>query len=83
MIRKVGKYEISTDNNPVTISNYWYRIFTVYQNDKSIMIRIPSFETAITLYYSEDEESIDYCLAKYRAEASNWLNQIDTFLGIN
>lgn len=82
MIRKVGKYEIHVGDSP-TITNCLYRTFTVCQNDKSLIIKFPSYEIAMTLYYSEDEASVDYCLAKYRSEVKNWLNEIDTFLGIN
>lgn len=83
MIRKVGKYEISTNSDPVTRSNYWNRTFIVCGDDKSITIKFPSFEIAMTLYYSEDEYSVNYCLVKYRTEVKNWLKEIDTFLGID
>ena len=83
MIRKVGKYEIVVSDSPITVSNCWYTTFLISQGDRSLTIKYPSYELAMTLAYSEDGESIDYCLAKYRAAASNRLNQIDTFLGIN
>ena len=83
MIRKIGKYEISTSSDPVTRYNYWSRTFIVCWKDKSLTIKFPSYEIAMTLHYSEDEYSVNYCLAKYRAEVKNWLKEIDVFLGIN
>lgn len=83
MIRKVGKYEIVVSDSPITVANCFYTTFLISQGEQALTIKYPSYELTMTLAYSEDEESIDYCLAKYRSEVNKWLNEIDTFLGIN
>lgn len=83
MIRKVGKYEIIVSESHVTIDNYWHTTFSVSQGDQLLTIQYPSYELAMALANSENEEYIDYYLSKYRSEVHNWLNRIDAFLGIN